>query len=217
MLAYLAVGAALFAYMYLRGEEIKQEHAQVVQKAVTQANQSASTPALATTPVVIAPPNPAAPTAPTGQDNAIAVYSTPATPSPFDATATNIVPPQPGVPGTYKDVAPASDTPDGRADATPIAAVATVPPQPVLTADPSTPPLQAAMAQQAAPSYTSVVQPSAPPPPPVGDSLTVYTSKAVAPSETDPSPNQPIDTTPVTFVQPMGGPYILQPSHDCRR
>ena len=221
MLAYLAVGAALFAYMYLKKDEIHDEHAQVVHKAVVQAGRSASMPVRATTPVVIAPPNPGpVVSAPTGQDNAIAVYSTPNTP--FDATATKIVPAQAGMPGAHRDVAPASDMPAGRAKATPIAAMAVVPAQTVLTADPSTPPLQAALAQQATPGYTAVAQPPAPVPmvaaaPPVGDSLVVYTSKAAAPSATDPSPNQPIDSTPVSFVQPLGGPFIIKPPQDCRR
>ena len=206
MLAYLAVGAALFAYMYLKNEEISKQHVEVVQKATTQAAQAAAMPNLATTPVVIAPPNPTTTTTPSGADNAIAVYSTPAPPSAAS------------VPAASADVPPAADiVPAGTAVAsTPLAAVAAIPAQPILQADPGTPPLQAALAQPTTPQLTTVVQ-SIPPQAFRGDDLVVHTSKGGAPSVNDPSPNQPIDQTPVQFIQPVNAPFILQPSQECRR
>ena len=226
MAAFLAVAGAFAAYMYLRRDEIFGEHAKVAAVATAQASQAAQVPAAASAPIVIAPPNPATTGAgsgvPSGTDNAIAVYSTPAA---TDGGTRIAVPlPGPSSGSGAADAAPAADLKTTALVGTPVAAIPAPPATPTL-ADPGTPPLAMAMMPSAAPpSYSSVAAPNvvAPPAPldpsaaqqvaVTGDSLTVHTSPYMPPTEADPSPNRPIDTQRADFVLPQGGPFIIRPA-----
>ena len=217
MAALIAVAGALAAYMYIRRDDIFRQHAQVAATAQVQAAQSTSMPAAAAAPVVIAPPNPGTTgdTAPTGADNAIAVYSTPS----FDPAAagggTRIAVPAPA-PSTAPsgDVAAAGDLRTTSLVGAPVSSIPTPPPNPQLAVDPATPPLAMAMIPDNPPSYSSVVGPPAQSGLP---GLAVHTSPLTVPSADDPSPNMPLDTGTAQFVLPAGGPYILTPSQVCKR